>query len=84
MYGSSYGTGNYGDMSATIAAILLDQEARNPILDADPSHGLLREPILKVIAIMRGMEYKTDKPLTRLLHMHSKNGQMSHEKVSQF
>ena len=79
MYGSSYGTGNYGDMSATIAAILLDEEDRNPILDADPSHGLLREPILKVIAIMRGMEYKTDKPLTRLLHMHSKIGQMTHE-----
>ena len=52
----SFGTGKYGDMSAMIAALLLDDEARDTALDADPSHGSLREPILKVIAMMRAFK----------------------------
>ena len=50
------GSGKYGDLSALIAAILLDREARNTLLDADPSHGQLREPLLKVIHMLRSME----------------------------
>ena len=44
----SIGTGNYGDLAATVAAALLDREARNPVLDVDKSHGMLKEPMLKV------------------------------------
>jgi cullin-associated NEDD8-dissociated protein 1 len=51
-------SGNYGDMGATIAAVLLDREARAATLDVDPQHGKLREPLLKVIHLMRAMEYK--------------------------
>lgn len=49
--GVSYG--EYGDLGATIAAVLLDEEARSTTLDADPSHGKLREPLLKVHARAR-------------------------------
>ena len=38
-------TGQYGDLGAAFAAILLDREARSPTLDADPTHGQLREPL---------------------------------------
>ena len=35
------------DLAATITAILFDREARSATLDADPTHGQLREPIVK-------------------------------------
>ena len=41
-------SGKHGDLGAMIAAILLDREARSVTLDADPSHGVLREPLLKL------------------------------------
>ena len=46
--GVNYG-GGYGDLAATVSAVLLDEEARSTTLDADPSHGKLREPLLKVL-----------------------------------
>jgi hypothetical protein len=39
----------YGDLGATVHAILLDPEARSPTLDADPTFGRLHEPLLKVM-----------------------------------
>ena len=53
--GVQYGT--YGDLAATFAAILMDREARSTTIDADPSHGKLREPLLKAISLLRSMEY---------------------------
>lgn len=50
-------SGAYGDLRATTAAIVLDREARSPVLDLDPSHGQLREPLLKVIGLLRSLEY---------------------------
>ena len=47
--GKSY-SGQYGDLAATVAAILLEPEARSGMLDYDPTFGRLREPLLKVIA----------------------------------
>jgi len=58
--GKTY-SGTYGDLGATIAAILLDREARSPVLDADPTHGKLREPLLKVIHVLRSMEFQSKK-----------------------
>jgi uncharacterized protein (DUF1501 family)/uncharacterized protein (DUF1800 family) len=52
-------SGKYGDLEATINAILLDEEARSTILEADPTHGLLREPIVKVMHLLRAMEYQS-------------------------
>ena len=50
-------SGSYGDLRATFAAILLDREARSTTLEADPNHGKLREPLLKVVGLLRSMQY---------------------------
>uniref|UniRef100_A0A7S0KZ56 DUF1501 domain-containing protein n=1 Tax=Asterionellopsis glacialis TaxID=33640 RepID=A0A7S0KZ56_9STRA len=55
---TSYGAGNRGDLAATAAAILLDKEATSVVLDADPTHGALKEPLVKVVGLMRSMEYR--------------------------
>jgi hypothetical protein len=39
----TFGNGDYGNLEATVAAILLDREAVSFALDADPSVGSLRE-----------------------------------------
>lgn len=54
------GSGVYGDLGAMVAAILLDREGASPILDADPSHGGLREPLIKLYHLMRAMEFTTE------------------------
>ena len=70
----------YGDLAATIAAVLLDPEARSVSLDAYPFKGGLREPLRKLIAVMRGMELKLaeGQPLARLIDLDYKIGQMAH------
>jgi len=57
--GRSYG-GHYGDVGATVAAILLDSEARSLVLDSDPTHGQIREPLVRVFALMRAMQFMPD------------------------
>jgi hypothetical protein len=52
------GSGKYGDLGATFAAVLLDREARSAALDLDPTSGQLREPLLKVVHMMRSLELK--------------------------
>ncbi|CAK9019081.1 unnamed protein product [Durusdinium trenchii] len=47
--------GVYGDLAATVAAILLHPEARSQTAE---THGALREPLVKVVHFMRSMEYK--------------------------
>ena len=56
--GKSY-SGQYGDLAATVAAILLEPEARSSMLDYDPTFGRLREPLIKVIDCVR------------VIHMHN-------------
>jgi uncharacterized protein (DUF1800 family) len=51
-------SGRYGDLGAATAAIFLDREARDSTLDADPSHGKLREPLLKVLHLLRSLEFE--------------------------
>jgi cullin-associated NEDD8-dissociated protein 1 len=50
-------SGAYGDMGALFAAILLDREARSTTLDADSTHGQLREPSLKLIHMLRTFNF---------------------------
>ena len=57
-HGFSYGEGSWGDLAATAAAMVLDPEARTPVLDEDPVHGSVREPWNKVIGLMRSMQYQ--------------------------
>ncbi len=49
----STGTGQRGDLRATVAAILLDAEARTAARLADPGFGKVREPILRAANWMR-------------------------------
>lgn len=76
--GQTFGAGIYGDMAATFASIYLDREARSVVLDADPSHGGLREPILKLVAVMRSMELQSYHPVTYLRRVKTNIGQLPH------
>jgi uncharacterized protein (DUF1501 family) len=71
-------------MEATIAAVLLDREARSVVLDKDPAHGAIREPILKVLSFMRATEFNSTAPLVELDVMDVKIGQMAYEQGSVF
>ena len=70
----------YGDLAATIAAVLLDPEARSVNLEADPFKGNLREPLLRVMALMRGMElqFAPGQPIVKLIDLDYKIGMMAH------
>jgi len=58
-YGGTTYSGQYGDLGATLAAVLLHPEARNLETGTSVSYrGTLREPYLKIIHLMRSMEYK--------------------------
>lgn len=80
----AFGAGAWGDLAATIAAIILDREATTVVLDADPAHGSIKQPLLKVIGMMRSLEYeRTDiarntVPVLRN-NMVDKVGQMAYE-----
>jgi uncharacterized protein (DUF1501 family) len=53
----TYGSGRYGDLGAMVACVLLDREARTTLLDADPTHGSLKEPLIKIVGLMRGLDF---------------------------
>ena len=57
---TSFGTGHYGDLAATVAAVLLDREARSTVLDNDPAQGSLQEPFLKLLRVMRSLHFRSD------------------------
>ena len=54
---ASFGNGTRGDLAATVAAVLLDREARSVELDFDSTYGSLREPIVTLLHLMRAMEF---------------------------
>ena len=54
----SFGDGRYGSLAAMVAAIVLDREARTVVLDSDPTGGSLKEPMIKILAFMRAMEFE--------------------------
>jgi uncharacterized protein (DUF1800 family) len=49
------GNGIRGDMRAVVRAILLDYEARSPQVLTLPGYGKLREPVLRVTALVRAL-----------------------------
>ncbi|CAK9025116.1 Retrovirus-related Pol polyprotein from transposon TNT 1-94 [Durusdinium trenchii] len=59
--GKTY-SGRYGDLAATLAAILLHREGGSPLARTE---GALREPILKLVHLMRSLEYRDlkDRPV---------------------
>jgi cullin-associated NEDD8-dissociated protein 1 len=50
------GSGRYGDLASTIAATLLYRDAYSPVLQMDISHGKIREPVIKIIHLIRSLE----------------------------
>ncbi|ELR15975.1 uncharacterized protein ACA1_003000 [Acanthamoeba castellanii str. Neff] len=54
-------SGRYGDLAATIYAILMDHEARSPIVEADPTFGMYRDPLVKLLHLMRSLDYQSPK-----------------------
>ena len=54
--GINFGSGGYGDLEATVAVIMLDSEARAATLDDDANHGRSREPLLKIMHLLRSMQ----------------------------
>jgi|AntRauTorckE5430_2_1112549.scaffolds.fasta_scaffold01070_3 hypothetical protein len=82
--GVIFGNGDYGDLRAFFAAIYLDKEARSVVLDADPSMGSLREPIIKLLSVLRSMEFNSKSPVTRFSNLMTKIGQTSHSFESVF
>jgi uncharacterized protein (DUF1800 family) len=59
---NSYGSGKRGDMQATVAAILLDAEARRGDLatTTDPNDGKLREPVIMMVSVARAFHAASD------------------------
>lgn len=57
--GISFGSGRVGDLGATVAAVLLDAEARG---DAPPGSagGRLRDPVLMMTGVLRALNGRTD------------------------
>eukprot|EP01052_Picozoa_sp_SAG31_P011017 SAG31_NODE_614_length_13525_cov_4.312230_5_plen_1443_part_00 len=51
-------SGRYGDVGAATAAVLLDREARSLVLAEDPTYGQIRAPLLRLIHLMRSLEYR--------------------------
>lgn len=47
------GAGERGDLGAVVKAILLDREARDPVIANTPDYGLLREPVIKTMHLAR-------------------------------
>ena len=57
--GWTIGSGQRGDLRATIAAVLLDAEARDMTKLADPTFGKVREPVLRLSAWMRAFNARS-------------------------
>jgi uncharacterized protein (DUF1800 family) len=59
---NSYGSGKRGDTQATLAAILMDPEARrgDSPTTADPGDGKLREPIVMMVSVARAFHATSD------------------------
>lgn len=60
--GTTVGDGRRGDLSATIAAVLFDADARDPTNRNENSFGKIREPILRFIQWARAFDAGTVTP----------------------
>jgi uncharacterized protein (DUF1800 family) len=60
--GTTVGDGRRGDLSATIAAVLFDQDARDVTNRNDDSYGKIREPVLRFIHWARAFDANTITP----------------------
>jgi len=81
-YNETVYSGRYGDLAATLVAILMHPEART---GEAPTTGLHREPILKLIHFMRAMEYTDSQAQAVVMSKLSEDiGQFPYEAPSVF
>ncbi len=62
----------------------MDREARSVAIDADPTSGMLREPIVKILSVMRSMEFQSYHPVLNLRWIKRNTGQDPHSFDSVF
>jgi uncharacterized protein (DUF1501 family) len=74
------GSGNYGDLAAATAAVLLHSEFLSQNLEANPFKGSLREPIVKLTHLMRAMELELaeGQSVVQMVNVDTRIGQMAH------
>ncbi len=65
------GLGIRGDMKAVIRAILLDDEARNPLQITQQGFGKQREPVLRFSALLRAFDAKAQSQKYRIWNLES-------------
>ncbi|MEM1212541.1 MAG: DUF1800 family protein [Planctomycetota bacterium] len=58
-----FGDGRRGDLAAMIRAILLDDEARNPVYRSNPHHGVVLEPMRLMVGVARAHSLHQPAPL---------------------
>ena len=68
----TFGSGERGDLRAVSASILLGRDALSATLDSDPTFGGLKEPLHKLMNIMRGLGFQRS-----LVHRRTR-GMLSH------
>ncbi len=61
--GTAVGTGRRGDLAATLAAVLFDEQARGETHRTEPNFGKLREPVIRLANFFRAFEVGTVDPL---------------------
>lgn len=76
--GNSRGSGVRGDLEATIRAILLDHEARDlTIARTNKGFGKQKEPIIRYMQILRGLEGRSNLPINSLSGYGYPGGQLN-------
>jgi len=81
------GDGRYGNLKAMVAAMILDREARTVVLDADPTFGSFKEPLMKYVSFLRAMEFVPEEKSgeeVRLVDLDEMLGQEPHKAPSVF
>ena len=70
----------YGDLAATVAAVLLHPEAQSSTLDAYPYKGVIREPLIRMIHLMRSLELQKaeGETILKMVNVDQKIGEMAH------
>ena len=71
----SFGSGSRGDLRAISASILLSRDALSPTLDNDPNFGGLKEPLHKLMQMMRGLEFTRSLSHRRTEQLIARNAQ---------
>eukprot|EP01013_Petalomonas_cantuscygni_P025359 TRINITY_DN472_c1_g1_i4.p1 TRINITY_DN472_c1_g1~~TRINITY_DN472_c1_g1_i4.p1 ORF type:complete len:2117 (+),score=436.19 TRINITY_DN472_c1_g1_i4:276-6626(+) len=78
-------SGKYGDLGATVAAIILDPEARMLAMEGDFAFGQVREPLVKLIHYLRALEYTPElAPTLNFMFLGKKIGQGPYESPTVF